>query len=77
MAEMPERAGSCPERERLLSEWTDSSRRTTKLLDEQLAAIRNADPAFGSFAEKIQLAKNEELDACRAYYGHVDGHGCV
>ena len=74
---MPEPAGRCPERERLLSEWTDKSNCLTKLLDEQLAAIRNAGPSFASFNDKIRLAKSAEIEACRAYYGHVDRHGCV
>jgi hypothetical protein len=66
-------AEQCQERDRLLSQWTDSSNRLTKILDEQLAAIRNADPSFASFA----VAKNAEIEACRAYHGHVESHDCV
>jgi hypothetical protein len=65
-----------PERERLLSQWTDSSNRLTRILDEQLAAIRNADPGFANLADEIRMAKNAEIEACRAYYDHVEGH-CV
>jgi hypothetical protein len=68
---------TCPERERLLSKWTESSRRLARLGDEQLAAIKNADPRLAGFDEKIWLAKSEEIEACRAYYFHVGQHDCV
>ena len=68
---------TCPQRERLLSKWTESSRRLARLRDEQLAAIKNADPSLVGFDEKIWLAKIEEIEACRAYYLHVGQHDCV
>jgi hypothetical protein len=74
MAELHER---CQEREKLLAQWTDKSGRLTTLLDQQLAAIRTAAPDFARFAEKIWIAKAAEIEACRAYYDHVNKHGCV
>ena len=68
---------TCSERERLLSKWTESSRRLARLGDEQLAAIKNGDPSLAGLNEKIRLAKTEEIDACRAYYFHVGQHECV
>ena len=67
----------CPERERLLSEWTESSNRVTELLEAQLASSGNADPSFASFAEQIRVAKDAEIEACRRYLGHVNAHWCV
>jgi hypothetical protein len=68
---------TCSERERLLLKWSESSRRVARLADEQLAAIKNADPSLAGFNEKIRLAKTEEIEACRAYYLHVRQHDCV
>jgi hypothetical protein len=45
--------------------------------DEQLAAIKNADPSLACFNEQIPLAKTQEIEACRAYYLHVGQHECV
>jgi hypothetical protein len=67
----------CSERERLISKWSESSRRLARLGDEELAAIKNADPSLAGFDEKIRLAKTEEIEACRAYYFHVGQHDCV
>jgi hypothetical protein len=50
---------TCSERERLLSKWSESSRRVARLADEQLAAIKNADPCLAGLDEKIRLAKTE------------------
>jgi hypothetical protein len=58
---MAEPTGKCPDREKLLWAWTDSSNRLTRVLDEQLAAIRNGDQTFASFAERIRLAKNAKI----------------
>ena len=75
---MAESINICPERERLLSLWTDCSNRVTRLLDEQLAAIRDAHPGVAILDERIiRTAKNAEVAACRAYYGHVNAHECV
>jgi len=68
---------TCPERERLLSKWSESSRRVARLADEQFAAIKNADPSLADLNEKIRQAKIEEIEACRAYYFHVRQHDCV
>jgi len=68
---------TCPERERLLSNWSESSRRVARLADEQFAAIKNADPSLAGLHEKMRLAKTEEVEACRAYYLHVGQHDCV
>jgi hypothetical protein len=62
---------TCSERERLLSKWTESSRHLARMQDEQLAAIKNADPSLAGFIEQIRLAKTQEIEACRAYYLHV------
>jgi hypothetical protein len=45
--------------------------------DEQLAAIKNADPSLAGFNEQIRLAKTQEIEDCRAYYLHVSQHECV
>ena len=74
---MAESIDICPERELLLSLWTDCSNRVTRLLDEQLAAIRDAHPGIATLDERIRIAKNTEVEACRAYYGHVNAHKCV
>jgi hypothetical protein len=68
---------TCPERERLISKWSESSRRVAGLADEQLAAIKNTDSNVAGFNERIRLAKAEEIEACRAYYFHVRQHDCV
>ena len=68
---------TCPERERLISTWSESSSRVARLEDERLAALKNADPSLAGFTEKIRLAKTEEIEACRAYYFHVRQHDCV
>ena len=68
---------TCPERERLISKWSETSRRVAELGDEQFAAVKNADPTVADLSEKIRLAKTEEVAACRAYYLHVNQHDCV
>jgi hypothetical protein len=68
---------TCSERERLLSKWTESSCHLARVQDEQLAAIKNADPNLAGFNEQIRLAKTQEIEACRAYYLHVGQHECV
>jgi hypothetical protein len=68
---------TCPERQRLLSMWTESSRRAARLADEQFAATKNADPSLAGLHEKMRLAKTEEVEACRAFYFHVGQHACV
>ena len=67
----------CPERERLLHEWTQASSRLVKLLDDQLAAMKRHAPSFATFEEQILLARAAETEACRKYYGHVNTHNCV
>jgi hypothetical protein len=67
----------CPERERLLAKWSETSRRVAKLGEEQLAALKNADSNVAGFNERIRLAKTAEIEACRAYYLHVRQHDCV
>ena len=57
---MPER---CPERELLLSQWTDCSSRVKKLLDEQLAAAKTSAQSFAGFEEQIRLARAAEIEA--------------
>jgi hypothetical protein len=41
----------CPEREKLLREWTQASRRLVKLLDDQLATMKSHAPSFAKFEE--------------------------
>ena len=67
----------CHERERLLLAWTDSSRRLTKLLDEQLTAIKSSAPSFAGLEDQIRLARAAETEACLRYFGHVNTHECV
>ena len=43
----------CPERERLVREWTQCGRRLVKLLDDQLAAMKSHAPSFAKFEEKF------------------------
>ena len=73
----PRVAERCPERERLLREWIECTKTVRKLQDEQLTAFRTADPRLSTFAEKIRLARTTDVEACRAYYRHVDKHDCV
>jgi len=72
-----QRNEKCLERERLLMEWTVCSRRVTQLLDEEHAAIKNMEPRSARIAERIWLAKEEEVAACRAYFSHVNKHDCI
>ncbi len=74
---MAEPAERCPERERLLWQWTDCSSRVTKLLDEQLAAMKSSALSVARFEDQIRLARATETEACRKYFGHVNTHGCV
>jgi hypothetical protein len=74
---MAEPTAKCPERELPLSEWSEASRRLTKLLDQQLAATKSDAHSFASFEDQIRLARAAETEACRKYFGHVNTHGCV
>ncbi len=67
----------CLEREKLLLEWTQCSRRLGKLLDEHLATIKSRAPNSAGFEDQIRLARASETEACRKYFGHVNTHGCV
>jgi hypothetical protein len=67
----------CPERERLLREWTQSIRRLAKLLDEHLAAMKTRAADLAGFEDQIRLARAAETEACRKYFGHVNTHDCV
>ena len=67
----------CPERERLLREWTDCSNRLMRLQSEEFAAMRTTSSVSASFAERIRVAKAADVEACRAYHQHVNEHGCV
>ena len=67
----------CPERERLLREWTQCGRRLSKLLDEQLAAVKGQTPSLAGFEDQIRLARAAETEACRKYFGHLNTHDCV
>jgi hypothetical protein len=49
----------------------------TKLLDEQLAAMKSSALSFAGFEDQIRLARATETEACRKYFGHVNTHGCV
>jgi hypothetical protein len=66
-------AEQCPERERLLREWTQCGRQVAKLFAEQSGGAPNS--AF--FEEHIRLARAAEAEACRKYFGHVNKHDCV
>jgi len=46
-------------------------------MNDQLVALRNADPSYASFDEKVGLARNAEIAASRAFYAHVDQHHCL
>ena len=67
----------CPERERLLREWTQCVRRLAQLLDEHLAAIKKGPVDLAGFEDQIRLARAAETEACRKYFGHVNTHDCV
>ena len=67
----------CPERERLLREWTDCSNRLMRLQGEEFAAMRKTGLAPARFAGKIRIAKAADVEASRAYHQHVITHGCV
>jgi hypothetical protein len=72
----PEVGERCPERERLMQVWTDCSSRVRKLLDERFAATTGGAPR-PTIEEQIRLARAAEVDACRAYFRHVNSHDCV
>ncbi len=74
---MTEPAARCPERELLLSLWIDSAKRLRELLDWQLDALKSKTSSPPGFGDQIGLARAGEVDACRAYYGHVNAHKCV
>jgi hypothetical protein len=76
-AKMVRALQQCPERKRLVREWTDCSNRLSKLEDEKLAAIRNANPDLISFEAKLRVAKAADVEACRAHHQHVNEHECV
>ena len=67
----------CPDRERLLREWTDCSNRLMRLQGEEFAAMKMASSFSASFVERIRAAKAADIEAGRAYHQHVNGHGCV
>ncbi len=70
-------AEQCPERERLLREWTWCGRRFAKLLDEHHAAVKRSAADLAVFEEQIRLARAAETEACRKYFGHVKTHECA
>jgi hypothetical protein len=53
-AKMVRALQQCPDRGRLVREWTDCSNRLSKLEGEKLAAIRNANPDLASFEAKLR-----------------------
>ena len=72
----------CQERERLLFEWTECSNRVRKLKDERVATTKNVSTLllpgrFDAFTERIRIAETAEVEACRAYYRHVNAHDCI
>ena len=67
----------CPQRARLLREWTQCGRQLTNVLDEQLTALKNTDQRSIDLDEDISMVKRAENEACRAYYDHLDSHDCV
>jgi hypothetical protein len=67
----------CFERERLLFLWAECSDRVTKLLREELAAMKSLDHGLASFEDQVRLARAAETEACRKYFSHVNLHGCV
>jgi hypothetical protein len=69
-------AERCPERELLLSQWTDCTGRVKKLLAEQLAATKISAQSFSGFEDQIRLARAAEIEARRTYFDHVNTHGC-
>ncbi len=75
--ERQNRLKQCPERERLMREWTQCVRRLAKLLDEHLAAMKKGAADLAGFEDQIRLARAAETEACRKYFGHVNTHGCV
>ena len=56
----------CPERDRLLREWTDCSNRLMRLQDEQFAVMRAGSSVSASYEETIRVAKAADTEACRA-----------
>jgi hypothetical protein len=75
--ERQNRLKQCPERERLMREWTQCVRRLAKLLDEHLAAMKRGAADLAGFEHQNRLARAAETEACRKYFGHVNTHGCV
>lgn len=69
-------AERCPERELLLSQWTDCSSCVKKLQDDQRAATKISARGFASFEDQIRLARAAEIEARRTYFEHVNTHGC-
>jgi hypothetical protein len=67
----------CPERERLLRDWTACVRQMAKLLEEHPATMKSSESNLAGFAEQIRLARAAEVEACRKYYRHVNTHDCV
>ncbi len=74
---MAEPAARCLERERLLRQWTDYSTRVARLLSGQLTAMKGTASRSVGFDDQIQLARAEEVEACRRYFAHVNMHECV
>jgi hypothetical protein len=66
----------CPEREKILREWSQCGRRLAKLLDEHLAATKKGTADRAGFEDQVRLARAAETEACRKYFGHVNTHGC-
>jgi hypothetical protein len=77
VAVKPEVSERCPERELLLKIWTDCSTRVRELLDERCAATRISAPRPAGLEDQIPLARAAEVEACRAYFRHVNSHDCA
>jgi hypothetical protein len=67
----------CSERQRLWRKWTQCGCRLAKLLDELPATAKRHAPSLAGFEKQIRLARAEETEACRKYFGHVNTHNCV
>jgi hypothetical protein len=60
-----------------MRQWTDCSARVARLLRGQLAAMKGTASRSVSIDDQIQMARAEEVQACRKFIDHVKTHGCV
>ena len=66
----------CPEKQRLLNEFTEAMRELLALQSRQIQAVIAGTPDFEQFESLINAASEKKRQVKYAYMEHVQVHGC-